>query len=46
MPRQARLDAPGIPHHVILRGIERGQIVAAREDRASFRARLVNGGRA
>ena len=40
MPRQARLDAPGTPHHVILRGIERGQIVADREDRESFLARL------
>jgi DNA-binding CsgD family transcriptional regulator len=40
MPRQARLDAPGILHHVILRGIERGQIVADREDRESFLARL------
>ena len=24
MPRQARLDAPGILQHVILRGIEKG----------------------
>jgi len=27
MPRQARLDAPGTLHHVIVRGIERGRIV-------------------
>ena len=40
MPRQARLDAPGTPHHVILRGMEHGQMVAAREDRESFLARL------
>jgi len=40
MPRKAQLDAPGEPHHVILRGIERGQMVAAREDRESFLARL------
>jgi hypothetical protein len=40
MPRQARLDAPGTVNHVILRGIERGQIVADREDRESFLARL------
>ena len=40
MPRQARLDAPGTLHHVILRGIERGQMVAALEDRESFLARL------
>jgi len=40
MPRQARLDAPGTLHHVILRGIERGQIVTDREDCAMFLARL------
>jgi len=40
MPRQARLDAPGTLHHVILRGMERGQMVADREDRESFLARL------
>ena len=27
MPRQARLDAPGTLHHVIVRGIEKGRIV-------------------
>ena len=27
MPRQARLDAPGTLHHVIIRGIERKRIV-------------------
>ena len=26
MPRQARLDAPGTLHHVMLRGIERRAI--------------------
>ena len=40
MPRQARLDAPGTLHHVILRGIERGKIMADAEDRAAFLARL------
>ena len=40
MPRQARLDAPGTLHHVILRGIERGQIVADLQDREMFRERL------
>ena len=40
MPRQARLDAPGTLHHVILRGIERGRIVADAQDRAAFVARL------
>lgn len=36
MPRQARLDAPGTLHHVILRGIERRAIVADEEDRRQF----------
>ncbi len=40
MPRQARLDAPGTLHHVILRGLERGRIVADDADRAAFVARL------
>jgi REP element-mobilizing transposase RayT len=40
MPRQARLDAPGTLHHVILRGLERGRIVADEEDREAFVARL------
>ncbi len=31
MPRQARLDAPGVLHHVMARGIERGIIF--RDDR-------------
>ena len=39
-PRQARLDAPGTLHHVILRGIERGRIVADAADRVAFLARL------
>jgi len=33
MPRQARLDAPGTLHHVILRGLERRPIVADDQDR-------------
>ena len=40
MPRQPRLDAPGTLHHVMLRGIARGQIVADREDREAFLQRL------
>ncbi len=32
MPRQARLDAPGILHHVMVRGIEQGKIVDGRKD--------------
>ena len=40
MPRQPRLDTPGTLHHVMLRGIARGQIVADRADRETFLRRL------
>jgi len=40
MPRQARLDAPGTLHHVIIRGIERGKIVSDNQDRQDFVSRL------
>src|SRR3990172_4787201 len=40
MPRRARLDAPGTLHHVIVRGIERGRIVADHRDRGAFLTRL------
>ncbi len=40
MPRQARLDAPGTLHHVMLRGIEQGVIVTDAEDREAFVARM------
>ena len=40
MPRQARLDAPGTLHHVILRGIEKRNIVDTREDRKNFVSRM------
>jgi hypothetical protein len=40
MPRQARLDVPGTLHHVILRGMERGRIVADQQDRGTVVARL------
>ena len=36
MPRQARLDAPGTLHHVIVRGIEKKAIVRDDSDRADF----------
>jgi putative transposase len=42
MPRQARLDAPGTLHHVIVRGIEKRRIVDDEEDRARFVDRLVD----
>jgi len=35
MPRQARLDAPGTLHHVIIRGIERKETVKDDHDRQS-----------
>ena len=36
MPRQARLDAPGTLHHVMVRGIERSAIVEDDQDRHDF----------
>jgi len=40
MPRQARLDAPGTLHHVIVRGIEKRRIVDDERDRENFITRL------
>ena len=40
MPRQARLDAPGTLHHVIIRGIERIKIVNDDQDRQDFVSRM------
>ncbi|MCK4485265.1 MAG: transposase, partial [Desulfobacterales bacterium] len=40
MPRQARLDAPGLLQHVIARGIERREIFKDDQDRESFLDRL------
>jgi putative transposase len=40
MPRVARLDAPGILHHVIGRGIERKKIFINDTDRNDFIDRL------
>jgi len=40
MPRLARLDAPGILHHVMGRGIERKQIFINDTDRRDFIDRL------
>ena len=40
MPRQARLDAPGTLHHVIIRGIERKEIVKDDHDRRNFVYRI------
>ena len=40
MPRQPRLDAPGVLHHVMVRGIERTALFRDDRDRADFVARL------
>ena len=40
MPRQARLDAPGTLHHVMIRGIERSPIFEADRDRQDFISRI------
>ncbi|MGD9303857.1 MAG: transposase [Desulfobacterales bacterium] len=40
MPRQARLDAPGTLHHVIVRGIEKRKIVSDNRDRENFVSRM------
>ncbi|MCW8815677.1 MAG: transposase [Chlorobium sp.] len=40
MPRGARLDAPGTLHHVIIRGIEKGNIVRDDDDRKEFLRRM------
>jgi len=40
MPRSARLDAPGVLHHVIGRGIERRSIFLSDVDRNDFLSRL------
>lgn len=40
MPRQARLDTPGVLQHVMARGIERRKIFMDDQDRASFLERL------
>jgi putative transposase len=40
MPRQARLDAAGTLHHVMIRGIERRRIVDDEQDRRNFIVRL------
>ena len=42
MPRGARLDAPGTLHHVLLRGIERRNIVTDDKDRKNFITRMGN----
>jgi putative transposase len=40
MPRNARIDAPGALHHIIVRGIERRKIFRDDIDRGKFLERL------
>jgi putative transposase len=40
MPRGPRLDSPGTLHHVMVRGIDRGNIIEDDEDRQDFISRL------
>ncbi len=40
MPRLARLDVPGVLHHIIIRGIERRKIYKDDKDRENFIERL------
>ena len=40
MPRLARLDSPGVLHHVIIRGIERRGIFRESKDQDDFLARF------
>ncbi len=40
MPRRARLDAPGILHHVMVRGIERCPTFLDEQDRQDFVSRI------
>jgi len=40
MPRQARLDAPGVLHHIMIRGIEGRKIFLTKRDREDFIERL------
>ena len=40
MPRGPRLDAPGVLHHVMVRGLERRAIFRDDRDRAEFLGRL------
>jgi putative transposase len=42
MPRSARLDAPGVLHHIMIRGIEKRKIFRDDNDRENFLDRLEN----
>jgi putative transposase len=40
VPKQARLDAPGMLHHLMIRGIEGREIVRDVRDRKGFEERM------
>ena len=40
MPRSSRLDAPGVLHHIMIRGIERRKIFKNDKDHEDFLDRL------
>ncbi len=42
MPRGSRLDAPGVLHHVMVRGLEQCAIFSGDDDRADFVRRLAS----
>jgi putative transposase len=42
MPRLARLDAPGVLHHIMIRGIERRNVFKNNEDQEDLLDRLEN----
>jgi len=42
MPRQPRLDAPGILHHIMGRGIEGTKIFRNKADRDDFLSRMAD----
>jgi len=44
MARQARIDAPGALHHIIIRGIERTALFKDDNERENFLQRLSKGG--
>ncbi len=42
MPRQTRIDCPGAPHHIVVRGIERKAAFKRRQDYEDFLDRMGN----
>ena len=40
MPRLARLDTAGVLHHIVIRGMERGEILRHKQDKDNLIERL------